>query len=179
MTQTIPGRETIYNGTAMRSRNEARYAAVLDELGVQWAYEGPCYATRRGQYLPDFSILGLRAELFVEVKANPPQMDRDLLERMRVVRGSLPDAHLAVTCPAWGGAMVLDLGGIVCSAHWAHIDMDGRKSTEPFVVGSLVGSAWSVTPRLAWNWLTGRRFELEGGSIEFPDCVWTWDGEAA
>jgi hypothetical protein len=66
-------RQTIYNGIPMRSRLEARVAAWLDSMGLVWTYEPHAFASRDGQYLPDFEIdtsnaghLGRR--LFLEVK---------------------------------------------------------------------------------------------------------------
>lgn len=50
--QRIPAKPTLYGGYQMRSRLEARWAAMLDELGWEWRYE-PCYLD---DWLPDFEV---------------------------------------------------------------------------------------------------------------------------
>jgi hypothetical protein len=54
VTHAIAARATTYRGIEMRSRLEARFAGVLDDLGVAWRYEPRALASRDGQYLPDF-----------------------------------------------------------------------------------------------------------------------------
>lgn len=49
-------RPTIYRGTQMRSRTEAKAAAAYDRAGLTWLYEPLCYANAQAQYLPDFVI---------------------------------------------------------------------------------------------------------------------------
>lgn len=69
------GIETKYGGTTFRSRLEARWAHLLDELDLQWEYE-PFDA--KG-YIPDFVIVGKRP-LLLEVKphANTTQMQQEV-----------------------------------------------------------------------------------------------------
>src|SRR5262245_46645920 len=64
----IPARPTIYNGIQMRSRLEARIAAVLDGMGAEWAYEPQAFASNNGQYLPDFLIKSPAQEFYIEVR---------------------------------------------------------------------------------------------------------------
>lgn len=99
MTYLAPGRVTVYNGTRMRSRLEASFATHLDELGFEWEYEPQCFASIDGQYLPDFLVKRDGLLLFYEIK--PPTADtRKALERMHVIRASLPQASLFVVVPA-------------------------------------------------------------------------------
>jgi hypothetical protein len=49
-------RPTSYDGILMRSRLEAEFAGFLDETEQPWLYEERAYATRRGVYLPDFTV---------------------------------------------------------------------------------------------------------------------------
>lgn len=86
----------------MRSRLEARYAAILDHFELPWVYEPRAYASERGQYLPDFEVLpvpeaGLPS-LFIEVR---PTLDRALLAltQMPIIWASEPDADLLITVP--------------------------------------------------------------------------------
>lgn len=65
------GRPTLYKGIRMRSRLEAAYAAYLDRLQVSWEYEPECFASARGQWLPDFSFVGAPGR-YIEVK--PPEL---------------------------------------------------------------------------------------------------------
>jgi hypothetical protein len=51
---SIRARPTTYEGSQMRSRLEADYAASLDRMGRRWAYEPQCFASAAGQWLPDF-----------------------------------------------------------------------------------------------------------------------------
>jgi hypothetical protein len=59
----------MYRGILMRSRLEARFAAVLDIEQATWEYEPRAYADGLVQYLPDFEAItrsGLHT--FFEVK---------------------------------------------------------------------------------------------------------------
>ena len=99
----IPARPTIYAGIKMRSRTEARFAAYLDRLGVPWQYEPEAFASRDGQYLPDFVVsAGSAPPIVIEVKPWSAGDDLDgflatveaTMERMEIVRASIPDAIL-------------------------------------------------------------------------------------
>lgn len=96
----IPARPTTYSGIRMRSRLEARYAAVLDAFGLTWTYEPRAYANAAGQYLPDFELPAddLAPIQFIEVR---PTLDRGMLAltQMPVIWDSEPDAILVVTMP--------------------------------------------------------------------------------
>lgn len=95
----IQARPTTYNGIQMRSRLEASFAAHLDNLGEPWTYEPRCFATARGQYLPDFIVRGVA---YVEVK--PPVADFDAaLDRMHIILSSEADADLIVMTRQSGG----------------------------------------------------------------------------
>jgi hypothetical protein len=48
--------ETAYKGYRFRSRLEARWAVLLDELSVKWAYEAEGFDLDGVWYLPDFWI---------------------------------------------------------------------------------------------------------------------------
>ena len=96
-------RRTLYRGIPMRSRLEARAAQFIDSIpGVRWAYEPSAYADQRGQYLPDFEVVGAVAGvLFVEVRGILATQDLPALHRqMAIIWSSKPDAALAVWTPA-------------------------------------------------------------------------------
>lgn len=59
-----------YNGYAMRSHSETRWAAMMDHCGIRWLYEPKVYQTREGGYLPDFYLPD--AGCFLEVKGPAP-----------------------------------------------------------------------------------------------------------
>jgi hypothetical protein len=101
----IPARPTTYNGIKMRSRLEAKYAAILDETGATWVYEPRAFATQRGQYLPDFQILAYREgpvdrPIYIEAR---PTIERAYLAmtQMPIIWESEPDAELIIS--VWGG----------------------------------------------------------------------------
>lgn len=66
MTTTLEPIQTAYKGYRFRSRLEARYAVLLDSVGVNWLYETEGYELSCGRYLPDFYIPSIDA--FMEVK---------------------------------------------------------------------------------------------------------------
>ncbi len=71
MFHSIP---TTYRGINFRSRLEAKYAAIFDQLGWTWEYEP---VDLKG-WIPDFVIKG-RKPIYVEIK---PVWDHDEVERV-------------------------------------------------------------------------------------------------
>jgi len=69
MSASIKAIQTRYKGHLFRSRLEARWAVVLDALGVEWHYEAEGYDLGKdlGYYLPDFWLPELNT--FLEIKA--------------------------------------------------------------------------------------------------------------
>lgn len=65
--------ETVYRGYKFRSRIEARYAVLLDALGVGWEYEKEGYELSGFRYLPDFWIPSW--DCFLEVKGTELTME--------------------------------------------------------------------------------------------------------
>lgn len=165
MTTSLAGRTTIYNGITMRSRNEARFAAELDAHAFQWTYELECYASGRVQYLPDFAVETTDGTVFVEVKPERPAM-RPLFDRMRAIRGSLPDALLAVTCPAWRNCVVLDMPGQVQAAAWARWEKGGVRHHGLFCLGEIAPGE-VLLPQ-------GRVDLLHGDWVCFLPFSWDW-----
>jgi hypothetical protein len=53
---SIQAIETRYAGCRFRSRLEARWAVVFDQLGIEWEYEPEGFETSAGPYLPDFRV---------------------------------------------------------------------------------------------------------------------------
>lgn len=102
-TPILRARPTLYNGIAMRSRLEARYAAWLDREHIRWEYEPECFATSTGQYLPDFRlhdiiIFGSPRVLYIDTK--PTAADTAAtLTRMQIIHRSHSDAWLGVETP--------------------------------------------------------------------------------
>jgi hypothetical protein len=72
-TVTIKAIETFYAGCRFRSRLEARWAVLLDTLGIRWVYEHQGYATEHGAYLPVFWLPDLNTIL--EIKAHQPSWE--------------------------------------------------------------------------------------------------------
>ena len=100
---TLTARPTTYNGIPMRSRLEARVAAMYDRRNEEWVYEPRAFANSRGQYLPDFQLLGCdgaryRCPVYVEVR---PTVERAYLAmpQMAIIWDSEPDAFLVIHVP--------------------------------------------------------------------------------
>jgi hypothetical protein len=102
--------ETRYAGHRFRSRLEARWAIVFDQLGITWRYEPEGFSLSDGlAYLPDFVLPS--DGWTVEVKGDDSALDRDMDRIARyvtdsgrrvLVLGDVPDLadgraeHLAV-----------------------------------------------------------------------------------
>jgi hypothetical protein len=68
---------TIYRGVQFRSRAEARWATLFDDLAVAWQYEPAGYEFGGVRYLPDFWLPGVLSRgraggVFFEVKGSDP-----------------------------------------------------------------------------------------------------------
>ncbi len=70
MTREKWGVETAHGGDLMRSRLEARWATLIDTLGVRYEYEPKAIQTPVGGYLPDFYLVDF--DLWVEIKPLQP-----------------------------------------------------------------------------------------------------------
>lgn len=97
-------RPTVYNGIAMRSRLEARFASWLDQdvdPSAAWEYEPRAYGSVEGQYLPDFQVHGWHRPLFVEVKPTE-EAAWAATARIRPLFASEPTAMVFVVWPDEG-----------------------------------------------------------------------------
>jgi hypothetical protein len=76
---TIQAIETYYAGHHFRSRLEARWANVFNDLGIRWEYEPQGYLVgeQRRPYLPDFHLPDIG--WWVEVKGSQDWLDMNLL----------------------------------------------------------------------------------------------------
>lgn len=94
----LTARPTTYRGIKMRSRLEAKFAALLDETGLNWSYEPRAYANAKGQYLPDFLTETADGPIFIEVR---PTLDRGYLamNQMPIIWDSEPSATLLIVVP--------------------------------------------------------------------------------
>lgn len=103
---TIKAIDTYYAGHYFRSRLEARWARVFDNLGVRWEYEPQGYLVgeNRRPYLPDFYLTDLG--WWVEVKGDSLRLDVRLL-----VDAVHPTHGLGRTDP-WHFTNILILGAI-------------------------------------------------------------------
>ena len=74
----IPSQFTRYKHIIYRSKTEARWAAILDQLGVPHLYEPQAYAIGGAKhYLPDFWLPS--AGVFLEIKGAEP-VDSELFK---------------------------------------------------------------------------------------------------
>ena len=171
----IPARETFYNGIKMRSRLEAKFAGILDGLGVQWQYEGPAYGSGKTQYLPDF-VVGTAPEVwFIEVKPylawEEDAFEPDLiLDRMRVILTAYEDEPykptLAIASPMLGDFLYC-LAEDPPSQRWERgfaawfRDTDAAPGTpaQPYPlfgflgsIGALISHAYGGMLPMDWSW---------------------------
>lgn len=92
--------QTRYKGHHFRSRLEARYAVLLDSLGVPWEYESEGYVLPDGtQYLPDFWLP--REGIYLEVKGKEVT-HAEQKKAAYLARGKQADVVLAVGLPGDG-----------------------------------------------------------------------------
>lgn len=100
----ITARPTTYRGIHMRSRLEARVAAVLDASGHEWVYEPNAFASPGGQYLPDFRV---GTDLYIEVKPLLTPLELIRVQRqMTIIWDSEPNAELMIWLNEQGEAWV-------------------------------------------------------------------------
>lgn len=98
---------TVYNGIEFRSRLEAKWAAMFDQLGWSWEYEPVDF---KG-YIPDFYIdFGLE-EFFIEIK--PAMRSADLYPALNKAVAALGDDR-DHTILVLGGS----IGGFKQSSLW-------------------------------------------------------------
>lgn len=69
--------DTVYKGRRYRSRLEARWSVVFDELGLPFEYEKEGYELPSGWYLPDFWLRTL--DCWIEIKGNAPTLKEEQL----------------------------------------------------------------------------------------------------
>jgi len=69
--------QTRYKGFHFRSRLEARFAVLLDEMDIDWKYEDEGYKLGKTEkYLPDFIIkIGNGDDFYIEVKPEYPTIE--------------------------------------------------------------------------------------------------------
>lgn len=103
---------TVYKGIEFRSRLEAKWAAMFDQLGWPWEYEPVDF---KG-YIPDFHIDFGRQQFFIEIKPAfiseelKPAMDKavhalgESRKETILVLGGSPGRMVAGFCgyPVWG-----------------------------------------------------------------------------
>jgi hypothetical protein len=85
--------ETTYNGYRFRSRLEARYAVLLDYVGIQYEYEREGFEVDGIRYLPDFWLPVWKT--WLEVKGTKPN-EEEIQKAIAVVRGTRRDLLLVV-----------------------------------------------------------------------------------
>jgi|WetSurSiteA1Bulk_404760.scaffolds.fasta_scaffold63904_1 hypothetical protein len=85
--------QTYYKGYHFRSRLEARWAVLLDTLGVKWEYEKQGYDLGDGlYYLPDFWLP--EKEIWIEVKGE--YLEEDYIKVKRLTAQSRKEVHMVI-----------------------------------------------------------------------------------
>jgi hypothetical protein len=122
------GIPTTYAGITFRSRHEATWAHLFDQLGLRWEYE-PCDLDG---YIPDFDVLFGARPLLIEVKPHRDEIEEAKAKILRagwtgdiaiVVNGETPrigefhedgvgwDAAILTFCLACKKATIVSEGG--------------------------------------------------------------------
>jgi len=121
-------RPTTYCGIKMRSRLEADFARFLDQGGFSWVYEPQCFASPRGQYLPDFLISSCGFPWYVEVKPADLQggLIEGVLEKLEIIWESEPASLLSLVFWEYQRDSLGDWLGALGEDHWwTYIAADG------------------------------------------------------
>lgn len=85
--------ETVYRNIRFRSRSEAKWAILMDQLGVEFDYEPEGYQMDSGlRYLPDFYLRDQK--IWAEVKADRPNEIEIEKARRLTTESGLPLAFL-------------------------------------------------------------------------------------
>lgn len=87
--------ETVYNGYRFRSRLEARWAVLLDSLGVKYEYEAQGYDLDGLWYLPDFWLPDM--DCWIETKGRPMEREDDTWRKARDL-AAISDKYVNVFC---------------------------------------------------------------------------------
>lgn len=93
----------------MRSRTEARFAAMLDREGLKWDYEPFCLADQHGQWLPDFEVHIDAKRTFVDVKGSLSEAVVGLPKWTRIANNAMPDEKLRVLGAGYADPMFPDM----------------------------------------------------------------------
>lgn len=105
--------ETVYDGHRFRSRLEARYAMLFNELHIKWVYEPEGFVLSDGTcYLPDFYLP--ESDSFFEVKGIMSDKDMHKIEMLirdtdkQVIIGYPDFTFESCNYGAWDGSDVLN-----------------------------------------------------------------------
>jgi hypothetical protein len=149
--------ETSYKGCRFRSRLEARWAVLLDNLGTEWRYESQGFDLgEAGRYLPDFFLP--KHDLWLEIKGEEPDADDE--RKMRAFRDAGRN-HVLLTgdIPSPGEQHTCDFhraGGDMTWFEDRPIKISVGQPMELFCV-AMVGRTWEGCPE-------------DGNLMECPFC---------
>lgn len=164
----IKALETHAYGCRFRSRLEARWATVLNALGIAWEYEPEGFALPSGNYLPDFYLSDAR--VYMEVK--PVRWD----DRAGTLLAELTQVSGAPCVLA--GPLEPEPYGLRCTVPEGLIDMVGGEPVwahlkPPAQSGITPGVWWSGDESPAWWTLAGDRVP------EGPHVLAAWNAGRA
>ena len=147
---SLAGRPTLYKGVWMRSRLEADFAQRVLDHGIRpgefWKYEPCCFASERGQYLPDFGFITANSRtIYWEVKPfalwqqGPTDSIFELVSKMTIVWDSEPAAALMLVFWSYGGG--LDRSCCLFASRQGTLWEIARPGQRDFVVWELMETA--------------------------------------
>jgi hypothetical protein len=158
---------TTYRGCRFRSRLEARWAVLFDQLGIGWLYEPEGYVINGRRYLPDFL---LECGTWVEVKGDEEHLSKSLMRQAALALPRMPKSGER-------GPKLLILGPLPLPYEpavemrgdwsWLGIDPDGRGNEllfHGYGLGNFArhGRPWVLEERTGeGNWLRPTFHEWE------------------
>lgn len=131
----LKARPTRYSGIRMRSRLEAKWAAFLDSLDLEWEYEPECFAGPAGQYLPDFRV---GENVYLEVKGLLPDPEAVQFQ-METIYLSEPSATLILVV----GEPWLDAPPVPCP-EWYHKSHESHRGIRVPWCGKQTNNEWEI-----------------------------------
>lgn len=163
--------ETRYKGFRFRSRLEARYAVLFDDLDIKWEYEKEGFNLPSGRYLPDFWLPVDR--WWVEIKGEEPSKEE--MQLCRELRAALEPTARGVIILS-GSPYPNEFAGRVYPQSPARQmpPYTQRRNEDVFVINQFRACADCATG--LWMVAIGSSFctTLKQHST---DCYWTRHGE--
>ena len=156
--------ETEYSGHRFRSRLEARWAVLFDEIGISWRYEYQGVTDgSHTNYLPDFYLPGYYSggsAMWVEIKGTAPDLEE--FQKATVLAFAYPSDVVVIT--------------------WEYFDWETASNNlimrhdDNGAFVSWAGCDWLQHPLKSQGWHAARSARFEHGESGCHRPGKTWPG---